>query len=520
MKKHLLSKLLLLSALLGGVNSVLAETTIGSNDFQTAYLGAHSEQLLLKDGQKAMFTFKNYGNQVDNFANWVACVSNDVNFGEEGYSPYIYLRADNWENIQDSNSGLESNFNWSTFKNDMYGATVVETFTYKNGTMTVRADILKSNGSTTYFEQFSKAITGDVRVWLSVDHSYLTLMHSKVFDADAPVVGNVLNTTGYEGASSDKHVLKEGQRAIYTFTNYSNKVENWNNFIACVSTGNDENLIYLRADNYDVVQGNSDNITSNFNWGTFKDELDGASVIVTYTYLSGNITVRADITAENSQTRYEYITKAATGDAKVWLTLEKSHIVIEDFKTEAVKTISEAGWATYCSPNALDFSKEIENLDDAFIVIGGSNGVLVKTSVIGSTVPANTGLLLKGEGVCYIPVIETSSTDLSANKLVGCNSKTLISPNTGYVLLATPSLGFYKNNNNFNVGANTAYLPVDFDASSARFSFFCLDSETTSIQAIEKTQHENGIYFDLQGRSIVQPSKGLYIVNGKKVVIK
>ena len=212
----------------------------------------------------------------------------------------------------------------------MYGATVVETFTYKNGTMTVRADILTSNGSTTYYEQFSKDITGDVRVWLSV----------------------VLNTTGYEGASSDKHVLKEGQRAIYTFTNYSNKEQNWHNFIACVSTGNDENLIYLRADNYEIVQGSNENIDSNFDWGTFRNELDGASVTVTYTYLSGSITVRADITAENSTTRYEYITKAASGDAKVWLTLEKAHLVIEDFKTEAVKTITDAGWATYCSPNA------------------------------------------------------------------------------------------------------------------------------------------------------------------------
>ncbi len=474
----------------------------------------------MKDGQKAMFTFKNYGNQVDNWANWVACVSNDVNFEGEGYTSYIYLRADNWENVQASNSGLESNFNWGTFKNDMYGATVVETFTYKNGTMTVRADILTSNGSTTYYEQFSKDITGDVRVWLSVDHSYLTLMYAKVFDADAPVVGNVLNTTGYEGASSDKHVLKEGQRAIYTFTNYSNKEQNWHNFIACVSTGNDENLIYLRADNYEIVQGSNENIDSNFDWGTFRNELDGASVTVTYTYLSGSITVRADITAENSTTRYEYITKAASGDAKVWLTLEKAHLVIEDFKTEAVKTITDAGWATYCSPNALDFSKDIVNLDDAFIVTGGSNGVLAKISVKGSTIPANTGLLLKGEGECFIPVIETSSTDVSANKLVGCNSTTLISPNTGYVLLADPKLGFYKNNNAFNVGANTAYLPVDFDTSTAHFSFFCFDEETTVIKAIEKTQHENGIYFDLQGRSIVQPSKGLYIVNGKKVVIK
>ena len=187
------------------------------------------------------------------------------------------------------------------------------------------------------------------------------------------------------------------------------------------------------------------------------------------------------------------------------------------------KNISSAGWATYCSPYALDFSSAIANLDDAYIVTGGAGGVLAKTSVLGGTVPANTGLLLKGsEGTVNIPVAASSLTDVSANKLVGVTVDTPIDADAGYVLMASPSLAFYKNSNDFTVGANTAYLPVGF-ADDAAPAFFSLDfdGETTGIADVRgKMEDVRSDFFDLQGRKVAQPAKGLYIVNGKKVVIK
>ena len=154
---------------------------------------------------------------------------------------------------------------------------------------------------------------------------------------------------------------------------------------------------------------------------------------------------------------------------------------------------------------------------------GGEGGVLSKTSVSGSTVPANTGLLLKGiAGTVTIPVVASSSTDVSANKLVGVTTDTPLAAEAGYVLMASPSLAFYKNSNAFTVGANTAYLPVGF-ATDAAPAFFSLDfdGEATGISEIKTMRNAgNEIFFDLQGRKVAQPTKGLYIVNGKKVVIK
>ena len=188
------------------------------------------------------------------------------------------------------------------------------------------------------------------------------------------------------------------------------------------------------------------------------------------------------------------------------------------------KTITAAGWATYYSPYALDFTSDITNLDDAYIVTGGTNatGVLTKTSVKGGTVPANTGLLLKGNGDCDIPVVASSTTDVSENKLTGFTAATEIAAEAGYVLMASPSLGFYKNNNAFTVGANTAYLPANFDGSGARAFFLLFDDnmQTTGVNDVKRETITNNTYYNLNGQRVAQPTKGLYIVNGKKVAIK
>ena len=185
------------------------------------------------------------------------------------------------------------------------------------------------------------------------------------------------------------------------------------------------------------------------------------------------------------------------------------------------KTITAAGWATYCSPYALDFTGEIANLKDVYIVDGVTSGTTLNlVSVKGKTVPANTGLLIEGtEGTCVIPVAASGTADVSANDLVGTTVEATLNATKGYVLMGSPAVGFYKNNNNFTLGANTAYLPVDF-AGARSFDFFNLEAETTGINAVEGAkQGMEGVY-NLAGQRVAQPTRGLYIVNGRKVVVK
>ena len=76
-------------------------------------------------------------------------------------------------------------------------------------------------------------------------------------------------------------------------------------------------------------------------------------------------------------------------------------------------------------------------------------------------------------------------------------------------------VGFYQTKNTFTVGANTAYLPA---IEGAR-TFIALD-EATAIDGIAAEKVGNGEIYNLQGQRVVKAQKGLYIVNGKKVVMK
>ena len=198
------------------------------------------------------------------------------------------------------------------------------------------------------------------------------------------------------------------------------------------------------------------------------------------------------------------------------------------------KEISAVGWATYYSPYALDL-ENATNLTDAYIVTGGAGGVLTKTSVKGGTVPANTGLLLKGtEGSAVevtIPVVASSSTDVSGNKLLGVTSETDLdlddnddgtADQSVYVLMnETNGLGFYQTTTtSFTLGANTAYLPANFAGATARY--FNLEDPATGINSVKgKEFMVNGSeIYNLQGQRVAQPAKGLYIINGKKVMVK
>lgn len=72
----------------------------------------------------------------------------------------------------------------------------------------------------------------------------------------------------------------------------------------------------------------------------------------------------------------------------------------------------------------------------------------------------------------------------------------------------------------FTNGAHKAYLIISKTA-AARSFISMFDNETTGVADVRnKIEEESGTYYDLSGRRVAQPAKGLYIVNGKKVVIK
>ena len=85
-------------------------------------------------------------------------------------------------------------------------------------------------------------------------------------------------------------------------------------------------------------------------------------------------------------------------------------------------------------------------------------------------------------------------------------------------------IGFYKLNNTVTtIPGNKAFLVLtNAEAQAKGFVLEFEDGGTTGIETIESSKYstEDGVYYDLQGRRVENPTRGVYIVNGKKVVIK
>ena len=110
--------------------------------------------------------------------------------------------------------------------------------------------------------------------------------------------------------------------------------------------------------------------------------------------------------------------------------------------------------------------------------------------------------------------------DFSGNNLDGTMTQINTTGANDYYVLGNGSggVGFYKLAESGTIGANKAYLTYSGTLARGYFLF----GDATEISA---TLNDNGEMtkekcYDLQGRRVAQPQKGLYIVNGKKVVIK
>ena len=184
-------------------------------------------------------------------------------------------------------------------------------------------------------------------------------------------------------------------------------------------------------------------------------------------------------------------------------------------------TITDAGWATFVSDKALNFQGSPVK---AYIVTDHNDYDLVMTQMTG-TVPANTPLLLNAAkaGEYNIPFAAGSTTSVDGNKLVAGNGGSVSEGSEEeerYVLVADGNKAVFKRieSTPATVPVGKAYLQFvgELDA-----PFLYIGSgQTTGIESIEAAKAAKGVYYNIAGQRVAQPTKGLYIVNGKKVVVK
>ena len=121
-----------------------------------------------------------------------------------------------------------------------------------------------------------------------------------------------------------------------------------------------------------------------------------------------------------------------------------------------------------------------------------------------------------------IPVLATASS-VGTNKLHASVTPTLLADGTFYVLKGGKFLLVEGAATEAarTVPAGKAYLLASDMPTPAPELTINFGGEATGIADVRgKMEDVRSDFFDLQGRKVTQPTKGLYIVNGKKVVIK
>lgn len=261
------------------------------------------------------------------------------------------------------------------------------------------------------------------------------------------------------------------------------------------------------------------------------------------------VIVSADAEGSNKLYVHKYIMALNEGATSLTITLKNdltSNARVDDLELSTYSgvgsfKITEAGYGTYYSSKAYTMPKDVKG----YTITGneGTSLVMNEAYAAGDIVPAKTALVVEGAANKYYTLVAdvAASTDLTPadadNKLHGSDeAETTYVDGTDvkYYKLSYNNegnnLGFYWGSENgaaFTNGAHKAYLALDSETLLSQSRGFSLadlaHGVTTGINTAVKSATQSNFIYDLNGRrinSLNGAAKGVYIMNGQKVLVK
>ena len=404
------------------------------------------------------------------------------------YYPQVSFSSDNSskEGTPTATLSVSSPYTF-TATGDLTVTASADGYTSSESTFTVSSKYIESN-----VIDFGALTASDFNasVWTSgtgVPRNYWTERAAAI---PADVANRKLTKTSATLGDPDNSAVVEG----ITITNYNQRVPEfcigygmYTPYDAVSGTGNNMNFTVNGAVAEDYVVYNGWN---NYGSGTFN------------TIQAGNATFGL----------YRYDTMLRT--IKVY-SPAPANVSVE---------VSAAGMATYVPAYNLDFSATTLKAYKAKVT---EKGVCKLTAV--DEVPAGTPVLLIG-ATESVPVI-ASAAAVSENDLVAGTGAAVATTDGDYTNMilnvVDEKVGFYFANNK-TVAANRAYLHIlttlaPDKADGSRMTMVFGDDTTTGISekvTVNSEKFATAPVYNLNGQRVAQPTKGLYIVNGKKVVVK
>lgn len=250
------------------------------------------------------------------------------------------------------------------------------------------------------------------------------------------------------------------------------------------------------------------------------EEIQASQIFATLSYATQSVEFSLDKETDliiNGANAYDYKNNKDT--EKTNQSEDFDYVVVKASlpSTETV-SVSDAGYATY----ATKYNVKVPESNDVEVMtvkVNDDNSTITLHEVAANTViPANTGILVKAAPGDYNFVVTSDEgKELENNSLVAAKEAVTSDGATYFALTKIgDKVGFAVVNNGVKIPAGKAYLKVPA-ATTAKF--FSLDGEATGINSV-KTAKADGAYYTLEGVKTTKPVKGLYIHNGKKIVVK
>lgn len=461
-----------------------------------------------------------------------------------------YVKSQKAVNESNENTGADL-----TFANEKNGATYfsTRTFTVGSGTtklddnaFTISSDVPTATGVRQHLHVYGGSFTNGVPQKLSTwgntigteeVNSNSTLVQFAFYKATVNESIDASLSSAPINQNTKRYYLLNAKYGVYIASN-GNTTEKQSDaftfYIEYQTSGTGQGYYMLRnetqrlnsAPNQIWLIGNSD--SSNRNFWNIEARNDGKYYIKYYkpSELGNRTYLNLSLYTPNT------VASAPSDDAASWyfIPANESATAARDLKLDIKSGDAVHGnLATFSASYPVSVP---ENCTAYTATHDATNNVINITELTGNVIPANTGVMIKSETtgeVVMKPTLE-AGTAVTGNKLmaVGDADKTFTddekNANNIYLLGKLDDTFCFRLMNNEGeqkIGAHKAYIQLDsqVDAASLQINF---GGEVTNINnaAVNDTNTKTNVYYDLSGRRVMRPQHGLYIVNGKKVIIK
>jgi len=213
----------------------------------------------------------------------------------------------------------------------------------------------------------------------------------------------------------------------------------------------------------------------------------------------------------------------ADGSNISWLAFKNLNYEVATEATANMK-VKANKWGTFIAP----FDVTIPNGIEAYTISNINEGKL-ELAAVETTIEANTPVILKNTTSTeytnnFTGYSSATAESYTANYLTGVYTATTIAPSTDsevrYVLQTqNDTQAFYKVTSAFTATANRCYLTIPATTGNGVKAFFLDFGGEDAINGIE-AETENAEIFNLAGQRVNKAQRGIYIINGKKVLVK